>query len=269
MQRASDLSATIALTIAGHDPSSGAGITADLQTFAAHRIFGTSAVAALTAQSTLGVSAVDAVSPRVLRQVLETLQADLPASGIKIGMLGDAAVAAEVAAFLGDKQHIPIVFDPVLASSSGASLLEGEALDVVRSVLLPAVAWITPNWAELAALSEVPVTTLAEAQAAMQKLSERAPKLTIVATGGDLARPIDLLRLPNGEFHHLEGEHIETTSTHGTGCAFSSALLCRLLLDDDPVSAASGAKEYVAEAMRRAKKIGHGRGPLDLLWTLQ
>jgi hydroxymethylpyrimidine/phosphomethylpyrimidine kinase len=263
MQRSSELSAPIALTIAGHDPSSGAGITADLQVFAAHRIFGTSAITALTVQSTLGVAAVEPVSPGVLRQVLETLEADLPASGVKIGMLGSAAVAAEVAAFLAGKQGTPIVFDPVLVSSSGAALLEPEALEVLRRQLLPAVRWLTPNWAELAALVEASVATLDEAEAAMHKLGEQHPQLTLVATGGDQAIPTDLLRLPDGEIHRFTGEHIETTSTHGTGCAFSSALLCRLLLGDDPVTTVRGAKSFVTEAMHRAPKIGHGRGPLD------
>jgi len=274
MQRRNDISAPIALTIAGHDPSSGAGVTADLQTFAAHRVFGVSAITALTVQSTLGVSAVEAVSPRFLRQTLDALEADLPAQGIKLGMLGSAAVAAEVAAFLAGKPGIPIVLDPVLRSSSGAALLEPDGLKTILDQLLPVVAWMTPNWMELAVLTGLPVASLGQAEAAMHHLGRSYPHLTIVATGGDQARPIDQLRLPGGEGHNGEvylfaAERVRTRATHGTGCAFSSALLCRLLHGDDPITAVRGAKEYVTEALRRAPEIGHGNGPLDLLWPLR
>jgi hydroxymethylpyrimidine/phosphomethylpyrimidine kinase len=274
MQRRNDISPPIALSIAGHDPSSGAGVTADLQTFAAHRVFGVSAITALTVQSTLGVSAVETVSPQFLRQTLDTLEADLPAQGIKIGMLGSAAIAAEVAAFLADKPGIPTVLDPILRSSSGAALLEPEGLKATLEQLLPMVAWATPNWMELSALTGLPVASLGQAEAAMHHLGRSYPHLTIVATGGDQARPIDQLRLPGGEGHNGEvylfaAERVETRATHGTGCAFSSALLCRLLHGDDPITAVRGAKEYVTEALRRAPEIGHGNGPLDLLWPLR
>ena len=274
MQRRNDISAPIALTIAGHDPSSGAGVTADLQTFAAHRIFGVSAITALTVQSTLGVSAVEAVSPRFLRQTLDTLEADLPAQGIKVGMLGSAAIAAEVAAFLAGKPGIPTVLDPILRSSSGTALLEPEGLKTMLEQLLPVVSWMTPNWRELGMLTGLPVASLGQVEAAMHHLGKSYPHLTIVATGGDQARPIDQLRLPGGESHNGEvylfaAERVETRATHGTGCAFSSALLCRLLHGDDPITAVRGAKQYVTEALRRAPGIGHGHGPLDLLWPLR
>ena len=274
MQRRNDISPPIALSIAGHDPSSGAGVTADLQTFAAHRVFGVSAITALTVQSTLGVSAVETVSPQFLRQTLDALEADLPAQGIKVGMLGSAAIAAEVAAFLADKPGIPTVLDPILRSSSGAALLEPEGLKATLEQLLPMVAWATPNWMELSALTGLPVASLGQAEAAMHHLGRSYPHLTIVATGGDQARPIDQLRLPGGDGHNGEvylfaAERVETRATHGTGCAFSSALLCRLLHGDDPITAVRGAKEYVTEALRRAPGIGHGHGPLDLLWPLR
>jgi len=276
VQRRSDLIAPVALTIAGHDPSSGAGITADLQVFSAFRLFGISAVTALTAQSTLGVAAVEPVLPGFLDQVLSTLDADLPPDGIKIGMLGSAAVAAELAVFLQVKHHslpdkplIPIVLDPVLVSSSEAALLEPPGVDILRRELLPLAGWVTPNWTELAVLTGLPIGSLGEAEAAMHQLGESYPHLTIVATGGDQARPIDQLRLPDGSIYLFEAEHIESRSTHGTGCAFSSALLSRLLLGDEPVAAVRAAKEYVTEAIRRAPGIGHGHGPLDLLWPLR
>ena len=276
MQRRSDLIAPVALTIAGHDPSSGAGISADLQVFSAYRLVGLSAITALTAQSTLGVSAVEPVLPAFLGQVLSVLDADLPPDGVKIGMLGSAAMASTVASFLQvkhqyfpDKPFISIVLDPVLVSSSGAALLTPEGVDILRRELLPLAGWVTPNWAELAVLTGLPVSSLGQAEAAMHQLGTLHPHLHVVATGGDQARPIDLLRLPDGSIHRFEGERIETKSTHGTGCAFSSALLCRLLLGEEPVAAVRAAKEYVTEAIRRAPGIGHGHGPPDLLWPLR
>ena len=266
----------VALTIAGYDPSSGAGITADLQVFAAHGIYGLSAITALTVQSTLGVATVATVSADLLRTTLKTLHDDLPAEGIKIGMLGGAAAASELVGFLQfqhkvspPNQFILSVLDPVLLSSSGFGLLAPEGLEILRSELLPMVDWITPNWAELAALTGLAVDSLATAEAAMDQLGALHPRLSIVATGGDQSRPTDLLRRPGGEVVCLEGERVETTSTHGTGCAFSSALLCRLMLGDEPVAAVLGAKRYVTEALRRAPGLGRGRGPLDLLWPLR
>jgi hydroxymethylpyrimidine/phosphomethylpyrimidine kinase len=270
------------LTIAGHDPSSGAGITADLQTFAAHRFFGTSVLTALTVQSTVGVQEVQAADPAFLRRALDYLAADLPPSGIKIGMLGSSEIASSVAGFLASfhppegnsptgNQYpvlsplaLPIVLDPILRATSGARLLPPDALVLLHHQLLPLVTWITPNWSELSALTDQPVTTLGEAETAAGKLAARHPHLHIVATAGDNLQPTDLLRLPSGEIHRFAGEHINSTSTHGTGCAFSSALLCHLVLRDNPVEAVRGAKHFVTEAIRHAPTLGHGRGPLNL-----
>ena len=145
----------VVLTIAGFDPSSGAGITADLQVFAAHGLFGTAAITALTVQSTLGVSYVEAVSAKTLRATLDHLVADLPPAGIKIGMLGSAEAVRTVADFVRSLSDVdgslkvPVVLDPVLRSSSGAALLVPEALEALRAELLPLVSWITPNLQEL------------------------------------------------------------------------------------------------------------------------
>jgi hydroxymethylpyrimidine/phosphomethylpyrimidine kinase len=270
------------LAIAGHDPSSGAGITADLQTFAAHRLFGTSAITALTVQSTLGVEEIQPADPAFLRRALDHLAADLPPAGIKIGMLGSSEIAASVAGFLASihpaegnspagnqpPSALPIVLDPILRASSGADLLPPEALETLHHQLLPRVTWITPNWSELSALTAQPVETLAQAEAATHALAEKHPHLHIVTTAGDHAQPTDLLRLPSGDIHRFAGEHIESTSTHGTGCAFSSALLCLLVLRDTPIEAVRGAKHFVTEAIRNAPNLGHGKGPLNLFWHL-
>ncbi len=273
------------LTIAGHDPSSGAGITADLQTFAAHRLFGASAVTALTVQSTLGVKEIQPSDPAFLRRALDYLAADLPPAGIKIGMLGSSEIAASVAGFLASLRaeegnskagnqppsipaSRPIVLDPILRASSGADLLPPDAVELLHHQLLPLVTWITPNWSELSALTSQPVETLAEAEAATEVLAVRHPHLHIVATAGDHAQPTDLLRLPSGDIHRFAGEHLDSTSTHGTGCAFSSALLCHLVLRDTPIEAVRNAKHFVTEAIRNAPTLGHGKGPLNLFWHL-
>ena len=266
----------IALTIAGFDPSNGAGITADLQTFAAHGIFGTSAITALTVQSTLGVAEVQPLDPAIFHHTLDHLTADLQPAGIKIGMLGSATIARELAGFLQElhaisrrKSNIPIVLDPIILSSSGATLLDPTGLETLRTLLLPRITWLTPNWQELALITGQPVSSQQEARHALETLAQTYPHLHTIATAGDQTNPIDLLRTPTGEFHELPGKRIETTSTHGTGCAFSSALLSRLILGDSPIAAVIAAKSYVEGALQTAPNLGHGRGPMNLLWPLR
>jgi len=265
----------VVLTIAGHDPSSGAGITADLLVFAAHGLFGTSAITSLTVQSTLGVASVEPVSGAMIGRALAHLEDDLPAAGVKIGMLGSAQAVSQAAKYLHQKhkqslskQKILIVLDPILKSSSGADLLDSEGLEALRRELLPQVGWVTPNWQELAFLSGLAVSSLAEAGAAVKALGTRYPHLYVLVTGGDQDQPTDLLRLPDGTIHSFVGEHIATTSTHGTGCALSSALLSRLVLGAGPIEAVRAAKDYVTQALRLAPGLGHGHGPLNLLWPL-
>ncbi len=254
----------VVLTIAGFDPSSGAGVTADLKVFAAHRLYGASAITALTVQSTLGVSRVEPVSSELLRDTLGYLAGDLSFAGVKIGMLGTGEVAGVVAEFLG-KSGIPagrVVLDPVLRSSSGRELLSENGVRRLKSDLLPKVGWTTPNSEELAVLAGMPVPSRDAVPAAAARLAERCPDLNVVVTGGHLDVPEDFLRMAGGETRWFAGERIETRATHGTGCAFSSALLARLVLGDGPVEAVAAAKAYVAGAMRAARPIGKGRGPI-------
>ena len=261
---------SIALTIAGFDPSSGAGVTADLQVFAAHGLCGTACISALTVQSTQGVASVSSVSP-LLAATLAYLDEDLPPDGIKIGMLGNAEAVDAVATFLRTRRRLeaPVVLDPVLLSSSGARLLDHDGIAALQTKLLPLVDWITPNIAELAVLSGLPIEAADDIAPAMKALLRRYPHLYIVATGGHRDTPIDLLLTPTGELFRFEGVWVDTSSTHGTGCAFSSAILARLILRDAPDAAVSSAKNYVFEALRRAPEVGKGRGPLNLLWPLQ
>jgi hydroxymethylpyrimidine/phosphomethylpyrimidine kinase len=264
----------VVLTIAGHDPSSGAGLAADLQTFAAHGLFGTSVPTALTVQSTIEVAESKPLSHDFILHSLGHLHADLPPVGIKIGMIGSGGGIKAITSHLqslhseqSTNHQIPIILDPVSSSSSGLDLTGSSSLQAIHQ-LLPLVSWTTPNWRELAALTGLPVTTLDQAIAAADHLGDRYTHLYIVVTAGDSAIPTDLLRLPTGEIHTLPGTHIDSTSTHGTGCAFSAALLSRLVLGDTPLAAALAAKSYVSKAILLAPRLGHGRGPLNLLWPL-
>ena len=267
------------LTIAGFDPSSGAGVTADLMVFAAHGLFGTSCITGLTVQSTVGVRSTTAVSAEVVRATLDCLVGDLPPAGIKIGMLTTAenvaAVAEFLAAFRDEEERVPVVLDPVLRSSSGRELLDTEGVAVMRESLLPLVDWVTPNLEELGVLTGRQVRRREDMPEAALALQEMGWELNVLATGGHLNPPDDLLLTAGllapakGEMLWLTGEQMVSRSTHGTGCAFSSALLSRLVLGDEVSDAAVAAKRYVAEAIRTAETMGRGIGPVNHLWPLR
>jgi len=261
------------LTIAGFDPSSGAGVTADLMVFAAHGLFGTSCITGLTVQSTVGVRSTTAVSADVVRATLDCLAGDLPPAGIKIGMLTTAenvaAVAEFLAAFRDEEGRVPVVLDPVLRSSSGRELLDAEAVAVMRERLLPLVDWVTPNLEELGVLTGREVKRREDMPEAALALKEMGWELNVLATGGHLNPPDDLLVPAKGEMLWLPGEQMVSRSTHGTGCAFSSALLSRIVLGDGASDAAAMAKGYVAEAIRTAEPMGKGIGPMNNLWPLR
>lgn len=263
-----------ALTIAGFDPSAGAGVAADLKVFAAHRLYGVAAITALTIQSTQGVRRVEPVSPETLSQTLACLAEDIILSGIKIGMLATEAAVDAVAHFLAES-GVPaerIVLDPVLRSSSGHALLPADGLRRLKSDLLPQIGWITPNLDELAALAETAIPNREAIPEAAARLSQQHSGLNIVVTGGHLDPPDDFLLISNDAaegketVHWFPGRRIHTTATHGTGCAFSSALLSRLITGDPPPQAVAAAKKYVREAIEAAKPIGKGRGPMHHLY---
>jgi hydroxymethylpyrimidine/phosphomethylpyrimidine kinase len=269
------------LTIAGFDPSSGAGVTADLMVFAAHSLFGTACITALTVQSTQGVHSLHSTSPDLLRATLDFLEADIPPSGIKIGMMSTVDNTSIICDYLDkhQQQHwhssqvwIPVVLDPVLRSTSGRELLDPAGVTLLRDRMLPQVDWITPNLTELAVLADVEVRNrndLPRACRALQTRTAKSPdghRLGILATGGDLDPPDDFLLLPTGEGLWLPGERVHTCATHGTGCALSSAFLSRLVLGDTPRQAAQAAKEYVSVALKTSVKIGLGLGPMNHLW---
>jgi hydroxymethylpyrimidine/phosphomethylpyrimidine kinase len=267
----------VALTIAGFDPGSGAGVTADLKTFAAHGIYGVACISALTVQSTLGVRAVEPLSASLVRQTLECLAEDVSLSGVKIGMLGSSAVAGEVVSFLTEQSaklaRERLVLDPVLRSTSGTLLIDVNGIRIIREQLLHRVGWITPNTQELAILIGEDSIGREQVPAAAVRLKEMAVRsgnqeLNVVVTGGHLGRPDDFLLTAEGDQVWLSGERIDTKSTHGTGCAFSSALLCELISGLGPRDAVAAAKAYVTEALRSAYPVGKGNGPMNHLFRL-
>ncbi|HEY6446596.1 MAG TPA: bifunctional hydroxymethylpyrimidine kinase/phosphomethylpyrimidine kinase [Acidobacteriaceae bacterium] len=259
---------SLALTIAGFDPSSGAGIGADLKVFSIHGVYGVSAITALTVQSTQGVRKVEPIWDRVLRETIECLADDLSSGyarfdGVKIGMLGSAPNVRAVVNFLR-AAPIPrerIVLDPVIRSSSGTELLDPVGVGVLRDDLIELVGWVTPNVDELGVLTGGPVAGRDDIPERAARLAGRGSGLHVVVTGGHLDTPDDFLRTSEGAENWLPGSRIDTTSTHGTGCVFSSALLCRLISGDGPLEAVRGAKEFVRRALETAVPVGKGKGP--------
>lgn len=260
----------IVLTIAGFDPSCGAGITADLKVFAAHGTYGMAAITGLTVQSTQGVRSIQPVDPDLLRQTLTCLLEDVAFDGIKIGMLASLQNLKIIAEFLKSANSGQVVLDPILRSTSGELLSGQESLSELRELLLPEVDWVTPNLAELEALTGEKVTDRGDIPSAASLLQKKVKgeRLNVLVTGGHLHVPEDYILTAEGESYWITGERIETTSTHGTGCTFSSALLCELIRGRSPRTAAEAAKGYVLEALRQAYPVGKGHGPLNHLYRL-
>ncbi len=261
----------IVLSIAGYDPSAGAGVLADLKTFAALGVYGMASITALTIQSTLGVRKVMGLDPGTVTETLECLAEDVCFDAIKVGMLGTEVVAASVIAWLEGQKGVPVVLDPVMKSSSGKDLLDSKGCEILRRAGLARADWITPNFAELAALTGEQVPTKREetekiAQELHRMAADRGnPNLKIVVTGGHAKTPDDLL-LVDGTFRWFPGEWVETRSTHGTGCTFSSALAAQIAWGDEAWDAVANAKSYVTGALRHAYPVGEGNGPLNHSW---
>jgi hydroxymethylpyrimidine/phosphomethylpyrimidine kinase len=256
----------VALTIAGSDPSGGAGIQADLKTFSALGVYGTSVITALTAQSTVGVTGVHVVPTEFVTQQLETLVADVRLDAIKIGMLANAGIIGAVGDFLLHQDHVDyVVLDPVMVATSGDRLLADDAIEAMRD-LLPLASLITPNLAEAAALLDTrPAHTLADMRLqaiALQELG--APRVLI--KGGHLddgPESVDVLLDVDGEAL-LRAPRIDTVNTHGTGCTLSSALAALRPQRHSWLEAALDAKSWLTAALATADvlEIGHGHGPV-------
>jgi hydroxymethylpyrimidine/phosphomethylpyrimidine kinase len=260
----------VVLTIAGFDPSSGAGITADIKTIAAHECYGVSCITALTIQSTQGVRRVEAVDPGIIAETLQELGSDLVIAAVHIGMLGNEQVVAVVADFLG-QAHLPhVVLDPILKSSSGADLLDAAGTRLLIERLIPLAELVTPNLDEASALTGMAVTNLdqmGEAAAHLHSLGAA----NVVVTGGHLEKAIDLLSfttIRGIEKEVFKADRQRSNSTHGTGCAFSTALACHLAHGRGIPEAVLLSKAYVSAAIANAHPLGKGVGPLHHLYRM-
>ena len=253
----------VVLSIAGHDPSSGAGITADIKTISAHKCYGVTCITALTVQSTRGVERVEPVEGKTITETLENLADDVDIAAVKIGMLGSSEAAQAVAAFLERHSIRNVVLDPIIKSSSGADLISQEGLQILKTRLLSRAHVITPNIEEAAALTgiAIAITNPDEMETAALRLQKLGANAVII-TGGHFDPPHDLVYGAGQKPVLLRGRKIQSRSTHGTGCAFSTALACELALGRDLLQAARAAKRFVEAALRRAPAIGKGIGPV-------
>ena len=260
----------VVLSIAGFDPSSGAGVTADIKTIAAHGCYGVSCITALTVQSTAGVRRVQSVEPGLVSETLEELAAELEIAAVHIGMLGSEKVVRAVADFLTHRDQENIVLDPILKSSSDASLLDSTGVRLMSEKLLPLATVVTPNVDEASSLTAMPVTNVEQMRAAAAKLHTMGAA-AVVITGGHLEKAIDLLSFTTNrgiEQEIFKSDRQRSTSTHGTGCAFATAVTCHLAQGRGLPEAVLLAKAYVSAAIIHAQPMGKGIGPVHHLYRM-
>ena len=257
-----------ALTIAGSDSSAGAGIQADLKTFAAHEVFGTSAITAITAQNTLGVTAVAPLAADLVTAQIEAVVSDIGAHAAKTGMLANAAIVEAAAAAIEDLEIPFLVVDPVIVATSGDPLLDDEGLMAMKTELFRRAHVVTPNVPEAEVLSGITIRSEQDRREAARRIFALGP-VYVVITGGHLGagRIVDLVY--DGEvFTDYATERVAGRHTHGTGCTFSAALTAQLALGLSLHDAIPLAQHYVAGAIRHAPGLGRGAGPLNHFWRL-
>ena len=256
----------IALTIAGSDSGGGAGIQADLKTFAALGVYGTCAITAITAQNTTAVTMVEVLSADIVTAQIEAVTTDLAAHAAKTGMLATAAIVEAVAAAV-EALEIPwLVVDPVMIAKSGDRLLDEEAIAAMKSELLRHAFVVTPNIPEAEALAGVTIRSESDRRDAARRIHALGPSAVLIK-GGHLATAdiVDLL-YDGHTFQEFVGERVPGRHTHGTGCTFSAALTAQLALGRTLMDAVPLAQQYVAGAIRAAPGLGRGHGPMDHLW---
>jgi hydroxymethylpyrimidine/phosphomethylpyrimidine kinase len=253
--------APVALTIAGSDPSGGAGIQADLKTFHQLGVYGEAVITLLTVQNTVRVSRVEVMPPTLVLEQLAAVLEDIPPAAAKTGALGSAemvkAVARAAASF-----PFPLVVDPVMVSKHGLSLLPPAAADAIRERLLPRAFLITPNIPEAEALTGMKILTVEDMRAAAARLREMGARAVLIKGGHLAGDAIDLL-LDGGEWHEFPAARIATRHTHGTGCTYSAAITAGLARGFALADAVGRAKRFIHEAIRTNPGLGHGCGPLN------
>lgn len=254
------------LTIAGSDPGGGAGIQADLKTFTAFRVYGMSAITAVTVQNTLGLRSANPVPPRTVAAQADAVLGDIGADAVKLGMLASTGTIRAVAGLLRKHSVENIVLDPVMSAKSGHALLAESAVDTLKKELLPLALIVTPNAPEAARLAGTRVTDLAGARKAAKLIKAFGPRFVLVK-GGHLGGKVcrDLL-FDGSEFIEFSSPRIDTRNTHGTGCTLSAAIAACLALGLEPRAAVGEAGRYLAGAIRNSFSLGGGHGPLNHFW---
>jgi hydroxymethylpyrimidine/phosphomethylpyrimidine kinase len=259
----------VAMTIAGSDSGGGAGIQADLKTFAFHRVHGTSALTCITAQNTRGVDRVDALSPAAVTAQIQTVIDDMAVRSVKTGMLLNREIIAAVVDQLQAKPIANLVVDPVMVSRAGAQLIDDDAVAVLRDRLIPLATIVTPNRYEAQLLTGLEIADLATMQQAAQKIYQLGPKAVLVKGGGmsgDL-RGVDVW-FDGTHLEVIKTQTIDTPNTHGTGCTLSAAIVANLALGYPPLTAVAHGKDYLTSALRYALTIGAGQGPVGHFFPL-
>jgi hydroxymethylpyrimidine/phosphomethylpyrimidine kinase len=259
----------IALTIAGSDSGGGAGIQADLRTFAFHRVHGASALTCVTAQNTLGVTRVDALLAEAVIAQIEAVTSDMGVQAAKTGMLLNQAIIEAVGAYLTSSPIAKLVVDPVMVSRTGDRLIDEGAIAALSTHLLPLATVLTPNRYEAQILANMEIATLVDMQTAAQKIQALGPAAVIVKGGGFKGelRGIDVW-YDGSQIEVLTTEQVDTTHTHGTGCTLSSAITANLAKGLEPLAGAIAAKNYVTQALHHALPIGQGQGPVGHFYPL-
>lgn len=255
------------LTIAGSDSCAGAGIQADLKTFAAHGVYGLSVITAVTAQNTLGVTAVEELSPAVVAAQLDAVFQDVPIHAVKVGMLCSSEIIHVVSERLRSYSPPHIVVDPVMVSTSGRRLLEEAAVRTLELELFPLTEILTPNLPEAQALTGIRVEDTAAAGLACRALSKYGIQAILLKGGHLQGEPTDWL-YESGSLIPFHEKRIASKNTHGTGCTLSAALASNLALGQPAAQAVDHAKAYITQAIRWGMDLGHGAGPVNHFWEL-
>ena len=252
-----------ALTIAGSDSGGGAGIQADLKTFGALGVYGASAITAVTAQNTVKVSRIVEIDPSVVAEQIELVLEDIGADAVKTGMLASAPIIEAVADVLARRKVANLVIDPVMVSKTNARLLKADAVDALKSRLLPLASIVTPNIPEAEVLSGLKVADAESMRAAARRIHELGPRRVVIKGGHSDGPYVVDLYFDGENFEELKAERVKTRATHGTGCTFSAAITAYLAHGLPPLEAVARAKEYLTAALQADPGLGKGIGPVN------
>lgn len=254
------------LSIAGTDSSGGAGVQADIKTITAHRLYAQAVVTALTAQNTTGVYGVEEIDPGFVAQQIDVVFDDIVPDAVKIGMVASPAIIKAIADRLVANKAQHIVVDPVMVATSGSRLISEDAIETLKTKLIPLAEIITPNIPEAEVLWGNPIKTPADMEQAGKELTELLQGAVLIKGGHATNTANDLLITADGVLHWIYGEHIDTKNTHGTGCTLSSAIACNLAEGFDSETSVRKAKQYITGALEHDLHLGKGRGPLNHMW---